>query len=73
MLLIDTSYSPSKLVKRQASNNLTPSKPKRAKLSGEIENRRLPIPCPFPEVFSKTIHTALSSFYLKGVALLQIA
>ena len=53
----NASYSPSKLVKHQASNNLTLSKPKRAKLSGEIENRRLHIPCPFPEVFSKTAST----------------
>ena len=45
MLLIDTSYSP-KLVKRRSLNNLTLSKPKRAKLSGEIEKRWLPIPCP---------------------------
>lgn len=71
ILLIDISYSP-KLVKRQSSNNLTLSKPKRAKLSGEIENRRLPIPCPFPEVFSKTIHAALAQNELTGTDKLRM-
>uniref|UniRef100_A0A1X7U4U7 Uncharacterized protein n=1 Tax=Amphimedon queenslandica TaxID=400682 RepID=A0A1X7U4U7_AMPQE len=62
---LEEAISSQSFIKRPLSNETKPQKPKRIKLSSDVD-KRLPIPCPLLTVFSKTVYMALTENKLVG-------
>uniref|UniRef100_A0A1X7TSD2 Uncharacterized protein n=1 Tax=Amphimedon queenslandica TaxID=400682 RepID=A0A1X7TSD2_AMPQE len=69
---LEEAISSQSFIKHPLSNKTTPQKPKRIKLSSDVDKKRLPIPCPLPTVFSKTVHMALTENKLGGTDKLRM-